>query len=212
MGYFRGQHGINKNIPGLGPQKTYSSRATSAAEKACLSRMTRDWCMRKWNTELAYCADQSPASFNTSTIFVKSRSLLSSLQPTLCCCDSANTLWRFCYVGSDVSWWSYICLTLQVAPLQEDDKIKLVHSSYTLLTPSSAINTDTILTSMSWIWNEMKEEIIAFYNECCDKISHGNEVFFLYKQVSFLLGHPVPVLVVILTFPCLELYTKSMGL
>ena len=32
--------GINKNIPGLGPQKKYSSHATSAAEKACLSRMT----------------------------------------------------------------------------------------------------------------------------------------------------------------------------
>ena len=30
------KHGINKNIPGLGPQKKYSSRATSAAEKACL--------------------------------------------------------------------------------------------------------------------------------------------------------------------------------
>ena len=29
---------INKNIPGLGPQKKYSSRATSAAEKACLSK------------------------------------------------------------------------------------------------------------------------------------------------------------------------------
>ena len=36
----RDKHGINQNIPGLGPQKTYSSRATSAAEKACLSRMT----------------------------------------------------------------------------------------------------------------------------------------------------------------------------
>ena len=36
----RDKHGINKNIPGLGPQKKYSSRATSAAEKACLSRMT----------------------------------------------------------------------------------------------------------------------------------------------------------------------------
>ena len=50
----RDKHRINKNIPGLGPQKTYSSRATSAAEKACLSRMTCDWRMRKWNTELAY--------------------------------------------------------------------------------------------------------------------------------------------------------------
>ena len=32
----REKHRINKNIPGLGPQKKYSSRATSAAEKACL--------------------------------------------------------------------------------------------------------------------------------------------------------------------------------
>ena len=50
----RDKHGINKNIPGLGPQKMYSSRATSAAEKVCLSRMTPNWRMRKWNTELAY--------------------------------------------------------------------------------------------------------------------------------------------------------------
>ena len=50
----RDKHKINKNIPGLGPQKTYSSRATSAAEKACLSQMTRDWRTRKWNTKLAY--------------------------------------------------------------------------------------------------------------------------------------------------------------
>ena len=34
----RDKYGINKNIPGLGPQKEYSSRATSATEKAC--RMT----------------------------------------------------------------------------------------------------------------------------------------------------------------------------
>ena len=53
----RDKHGINKNIPGLGPQKKYSSRTTSAAEKACLSRMTPNWRMRKWNTELAYCND-----------------------------------------------------------------------------------------------------------------------------------------------------------
>ena len=50
----RDKHGINKNILGLGPQKKYSSRATSAAEKVCLSRMTPNWRMRKWNTELAY--------------------------------------------------------------------------------------------------------------------------------------------------------------
>ena len=49
----RDKHGVN--IPGLGPQKKYSLRATSAAEKACLSRMTPNWRMRKWNTELAYC-------------------------------------------------------------------------------------------------------------------------------------------------------------
>ena len=36
----RDKHEINKSISGLGPQKKYSSRATSAAEKACLSRMT----------------------------------------------------------------------------------------------------------------------------------------------------------------------------
>ena len=46
--------GINKNIPGLGPQQKYSFRATSAAEKACLSRMTPNSRMRKWNTKLAY--------------------------------------------------------------------------------------------------------------------------------------------------------------
>ena len=51
-GIFQRSFGINKNIPGLGPQKKYSSRATSAAEKACLSRMTPNWRMRKWNTEL----------------------------------------------------------------------------------------------------------------------------------------------------------------
>ena len=45
----RDKLGINKNIPGLGPQKKYTSRATSAAEKACLSRMTPNWRMRKWN-------------------------------------------------------------------------------------------------------------------------------------------------------------------
>ena len=50
----RDKHGINKNIPGLGRQKKYSSRATSAAEKVCLSRMTPNWRMCKWNTELAY--------------------------------------------------------------------------------------------------------------------------------------------------------------
>ena len=55
----RDKHGINKNIPGLGPQKKYSSRATSAAEKACLSRMTPNWRMRKWNIELAYWIDKS---------------------------------------------------------------------------------------------------------------------------------------------------------
>ena len=32
----RDKHRINKNIPWLGPQKKYSSRASSAAEKACL--------------------------------------------------------------------------------------------------------------------------------------------------------------------------------
>ena len=51
----RDKHRINQNIPGLGPQKKYSSRATSAAEKACLSRMTPNWHIRKWNTGLAYC-------------------------------------------------------------------------------------------------------------------------------------------------------------
>ena len=50
----RDKHGINKNIPGLRPQKKYSSRATSAAEKVCLSRMTPNWRMRKWNAELAH--------------------------------------------------------------------------------------------------------------------------------------------------------------
>ena len=58
----RDKHGINKNIPGLGPQKKYSSRATSAAEKACLSLMTPNWRMRKWNTELAY-SNLSPVYF-----------------------------------------------------------------------------------------------------------------------------------------------------
>ena len=32
----RDKHRINKNIPWLGPQKKYSSRASSAAEKTCL--------------------------------------------------------------------------------------------------------------------------------------------------------------------------------
>ena len=36
----RDKHRINKNIPGLGPQKKYSSRPTSTAEKARLSPMT----------------------------------------------------------------------------------------------------------------------------------------------------------------------------
>ena len=55
-GIFQRSFEINKNIPGpLGPQKKYSSHATSSAEKACLSRMTPNWRMRKWNTELAYC-------------------------------------------------------------------------------------------------------------------------------------------------------------
>ena len=54
-GIFQRSFGINKNIPGLGPQKKYSSCATSAAEKAYLSRMTPNWRMRKWNTELTYC-------------------------------------------------------------------------------------------------------------------------------------------------------------
>ena len=54
-GIFQRSFEINKNIPGLGPQKKYSFRATSAAEKACLSQMTLNWCMRKWNTELACC-------------------------------------------------------------------------------------------------------------------------------------------------------------
>ena len=52
----RDKHRINKNIPWLGPQKKHSSRATSAAEKVCLSRMTPNWRMRTWNTELAYCS------------------------------------------------------------------------------------------------------------------------------------------------------------
>ena len=34
------KHRINKNIPGLGPQKMYCSQVRSAAEMACLSRMT----------------------------------------------------------------------------------------------------------------------------------------------------------------------------
>ena len=50
----RDKHRINKNIPGLGPQKMYCSHARSAAEMACLSRMTCSWRMRKWYTELAY--------------------------------------------------------------------------------------------------------------------------------------------------------------
>ena len=53
-GIFQRSFEINKNIPGLGPHKKYSSRVTSAAEKACLCRMTPNWRMRKWNTELAY--------------------------------------------------------------------------------------------------------------------------------------------------------------
>ena len=51
----RDKHSINKNIPGLGPQKMYMySHVRSAAEMACLSQMTCSWRMRKWNTELAY--------------------------------------------------------------------------------------------------------------------------------------------------------------
>ena len=54
----RDKHGINKNIPGLGPQKKYSSRTTSASEKARLVYLEwpapTNWRMRKWNTELAY--------------------------------------------------------------------------------------------------------------------------------------------------------------
>ena len=46
----RDKHGINKNIPGLGPQEKYSFRATSAAEKACLSRMTH--AQMKYQTRL----------------------------------------------------------------------------------------------------------------------------------------------------------------
>ena len=50
----RDKHRINKNIPRLRPQKMYCSHVRSAAEMACLSRMTCSWCMRKWNTELTY--------------------------------------------------------------------------------------------------------------------------------------------------------------
>ena len=49
------KHRINKNIPGLGPQKMYCSHVISAAEMARLSRMTRNRCISKSNTELAYC-------------------------------------------------------------------------------------------------------------------------------------------------------------
>ena len=52
-GIFQRSFEINKNIPGLGPQKKYSFRAASAAEKACVSRMTPNWRMRKWKSELA---------------------------------------------------------------------------------------------------------------------------------------------------------------
>ena len=53
----RDKHGINKNIPGLGPQNKRSilPARPAAAEATCLSRMTPNWRMRKWNTELAYC-------------------------------------------------------------------------------------------------------------------------------------------------------------
>ena len=53
----RDKHKISKNIPRLGPQKMYCSHVSSAAEMACLSRMTCSWRMRKWNTELAYCGN-----------------------------------------------------------------------------------------------------------------------------------------------------------
>ena len=51
----RDKHRINKNIPGLGLQKMYCFHVISAAEMACLSQMTRNWRIRSWNTELAYC-------------------------------------------------------------------------------------------------------------------------------------------------------------
>ena len=54
----RDKHRLNKNIPGLGPQKMYCSHVRSAAEMACLSRMTCSWRMRKRNTELAYSVNQ----------------------------------------------------------------------------------------------------------------------------------------------------------
>ena len=44
----RDKHRIIKNIPGLGTQKMYCSLVRSAAEMACLSRMTCSWRMRKW--------------------------------------------------------------------------------------------------------------------------------------------------------------------
>ena len=49
------KHGINKNIPGLGPQKKYSSRATSAAEKACLV----EWPQKKYSSRATSAAEKA---------------------------------------------------------------------------------------------------------------------------------------------------------
>ena len=51
----RDKHKIDIHIPGLGLQKMYCFHVISAAKMACLSQMTRNWCIRSWNTKLAYC-------------------------------------------------------------------------------------------------------------------------------------------------------------
>ena len=63
----RDAHRINKNIPGLGPQKKFSSRASSAAEKACLSRMTPDACANEIPNSLIDHSVWLPEAFATGS-------------------------------------------------------------------------------------------------------------------------------------------------
>ena len=127
-GIFQRSFEINKNIPGLGPQKKYSSRATSAAEKACLSRMTPNWRMRKWNIELAYWRAnffwQGLLSYGVlSWTYDTKNQTNNELQFFL--------IWNQCFTLERAPWKSVIWLPRRFPNLL---RISLCHESYFMFT------------------------------------------------------------------------------
>ena len=113
----RDKHRINKNIPGLGPQKKYSSRATSAAEKVCLSRMTPNWRhgQMKYRTRLLGKCYVAPCSLFMFTVLSnKSHSRKYSQNGMGCCCIVAVTGSLWLLWDLHVAYWQYEVATFNL--------------------------------------------------------------------------------------------------